>query len=111
MLDQRGEALDPVAVVGVEDAVDLAQLGMVDVPADDAVHTALARLARQRLFEVADIADRPLYLVLQEARQRGFLLYAYEIAESILSNQGNATQKKERSALAARLLLTRLNPL
>ena len=47
---------------------------------------------------------------LQEARQRAFLLYGYEVAESILSSQGNATQKKERSALAARLLLTRLDP-
>lgn len=45
---------------------------------------------------------------LAEARQRAFLLYAYEVAESILSNQGTATQKRERSALAEKLLLTRV---
>jgi AcrR family transcriptional regulator len=44
---------------------------------------------------------------LNEARQRGFLLYAYEVAESILSHQGNDAQKRERSALAERLLLSR----
>jgi AcrR family transcriptional regulator len=44
-----------------------------------------------------------------EARQRAFLLYAYEVAESILVQQGNATQKRERNALAEQLLLTRLN--
>jgi AcrR family transcriptional regulator len=47
---------------------------------------------------------------LGEARQRAFLLYSYEVAESILSNQGSATQKRERSALAERLLLTRIEP-
>jgi hypothetical protein len=45
---------------------------------------------------------------LAEARQRAFLLYAYEVAESILSNQGTSAQKRERSALAEKLLLTRL---
>jgi len=45
-----------------------------------------------------------------EARQRAFLLYAYEVAESILVQQGNAAQKRERNALAERLLLTRLDP-
>jgi AcrR family transcriptional regulator len=44
---------------------------------------------------------------LNEARQRGFLLYAYEVAESILSRQGSDAQKRERSALAERLFLTR----
>ena len=40
-----------------------------------------------------------------EARARAFALYAYEVAESILSNQGSATQKAERCALVERLLL------
>jgi len=44
-----------------------------------------------------------------EARARAFALYAYEVAESLLSNQGNAAQKTERSALVERLLLTRLD--
>ena len=40
-----------------------------------------------------------------EARARAFALYAYEVAESILSNQGSASQKVERCELVERLLL------
>jgi len=43
-----------------------------------------------------------------QARQRAFLLYAYEVAESILRQQGSATQKDERRALMERLLLSPL---
>jgi hypothetical protein len=50
-----------------------------------------------------------LGFALAEARQRAFLLYSYEVAESILSNQGNTTQKRERSELVEKLLLTSLN--
>ena len=64
-LDQRGAALHPVAVVAVEDAVDVAHLGMVDVAADHAVDAAPARFARERLLEVADEADGVLDLVLE----------------------------------------------
>jgi len=69
VLDQRGQALDPVAVVAVEDAVDLAHLRVVDVAAHHAVHAALARLARHGGLEVADVADRALDLELEVARQ------------------------------------------
>ena len=44
-----------------------------------------------------------------EARSRAFLLYAYEVAESLLGNQGTASQKRDRGALAERLLLTPLD--
>jgi len=37
-----------------------------------------------------------------------FILYAYEVAESLLSTQGTSAQKKERSALLRRLVLSRL---
>lgn len=40
-----------------------------------------------------------------EARARAFILYGYEVAESLLAAQGNAAQKAERSALVERLLL------
>ena len=40
-----------------------------------------------------------------EARARAFALYAYEVAESILSNQGSAAQKTERCELVERLVL------
>ncbi|MEO6031995.1 MAG: TetR/AcrR family transcriptional regulator [Burkholderiaceae bacterium] len=43
---------------------------------------------------------------LVEARQRAFLLYAYEVAESILFNQGSDIQKRERGALIERFLLS-----
>ena len=69
VLDQRRQALDPVAVVAVQDALDLADLGVVDVAADDAVGTEATRLARDRHLELVDVADRALDLVFQVARQ------------------------------------------
>ncbi len=69
VLHQRRQALDPVAVVAVQHAVDVAHLGVVDVAADDALHAAPARLARDRDFEVADVADRALDLELEVLRQ------------------------------------------
>ena len=44
----------------------------------------------------------------QEAQSRAFALYAYEVAESLLSNQGNADDKAQRCALVERLLLAPL---
>jgi AcrR family transcriptional regulator len=41
---------------------------------------------------------------LNEARMRAFLLYSYEVAESVLSHQGNAAQKRERSEFVLRLM-------
>jgi AcrR family transcriptional regulator len=40
-----------------------------------------------------------------EARARAFLLYAYGLAESLLSNQDSAAKRVERSELVERLLL------
>ena len=69
MLDQRRQALDPVAVVRVQHAVDVAQFGVVDVAADHALQPTLACLARHRGLEVADVAHRALHLQLQIFRQ------------------------------------------
>ena len=41
-----------------------------------------------------------------EARSRAFLLYACDVAESLLFNQGSAGDKTQRSELMAQLLLT-----
>jgi len=49
-----------------------------------------------------------LGFAIAEARARAFVLYAYEVAESLLSRQGSAAQKRERSALLQRLVLTPL---
>jgi AcrR family transcriptional regulator len=40
-----------------------------------------------------------------EARSRAFVLYGYQVAESLLRRQGNAAQQRERCALVERLLL------
>jgi AcrR family transcriptional regulator len=40
-----------------------------------------------------------------EAQGRAFALYAYEVAESLLSHQGTPDDKAQRSALVERLLL------
>jgi AcrR family transcriptional regulator len=43
-----------------------------------------------------------------EARMRAFMLYSYEVAESILHRQGSLTQRQARAAFAERLMLQRL---
>lgn len=40
-----------------------------------------------------------------EARSRAFMLYSYEVAESLLSSQGSAAQRQERARFIERLLL------
>ena len=40
-----------------------------------------------------------------EARSRAFTLYAYEVAESLLSNQGTEAQKADRRALLEQLIV------
>jgi AcrR family transcriptional regulator len=45
-----------------------------------------------------------------EARSRAFLLYSYELAESLLSAQGSAAQRQERARLVEQLLQQRLPP-
>lgn len=48
---------------------------------------------------------RALGLPVQEARQRGFLLYSYEVAESLLHRQGTAAERQARAAYVERLML------
>ena len=69
ILDERGAAFDPVAVVAVDDVAVGADFGGVDVAADDAVDAPPARLGDDRLLVVADVLDRVLDLVLQVLRQ------------------------------------------
>jgi AcrR family transcriptional regulator len=74
---------------------------------DDMARHAVDEVDSRRISYISQCFSA-LGFPLAEARQRAFLLYAYEVAESILSNQGNATQKRERSALAEKLLLMRV---
>src|SRR6266536_1819104 len=70
MLDQRGAALHPVAIVEVQDALHLAYLCVVDVAAYDAVEAATAGLAGKRRFVSVDRLDRLLHLAFQPRGQR-----------------------------------------
>src|SRR5271165_3706029 len=69
-LDERRQALDPVTIIAVQDAADVANLGLVNMAADDAVEVPRPRLGGQRLLEGDDVADRVLHLVLEKLRQR-----------------------------------------
>jgi AcrR family transcriptional regulator len=44
-----------------------------------------------------------------EAKSRAFLLYSYELSESLLSRQGSTPQKDKRRTLVEQLLLTNLD--
>ncbi len=74
---------------------------------------ALARAAVDEVDErrIAYIAQcfSALGFPIAEARARAFVLYAYEVAESLLVRQGTPAQKKERSELLQRLVLTRID--
>ena len=65
VLDQSGQALDPIAVVTVEHPVDLTHLGVVDMATDHAMQPAPTRLTRHGSFEIGDIADCALDLYLR----------------------------------------------
>jgi len=69
VLHQGGQRLHPIAVVTVQHTLDLADLGMVDVPAHHPVGTALSCLSRHCHLKVADIADSALDFELEVARQ------------------------------------------
>ena len=74
---------------------------------DDMARRAVDDVDSRRISYIAQCLSA-LGFTLAEARQRAFLLYGYDVAESILSNQGNAAQKRERRELVERLLLTKL---
>ena len=115
----EGQQADPKALIG-----ELISLPFRGRAAQRAARVELAirawarrdALARQAVDEVD--ARRLSYIAqcfsalgfgIGEARARAFILYAYEVAEFILSQQGTAAQKKERSALLQRLVSTRLD--
>jgi len=75
---------------------------------DDMARQAVDEVDARRISFIAQCFSA-LGFAIPEARARGFALYAYEVAESMLSNQGSAAQKAERSALVERLLLTRID--
>jgi hypothetical protein len=64
LFNQRRAAFDPIPVIAVQNAVDLANFGMVDMTADDAVRLPLLGLVGNGLFEATDEFNRVLHLVL-----------------------------------------------
>lgn len=110
----EGQQGDPQALIG-----ELISLPFRGRAAQRAARVELAirawarrdALARQAVDEVD--ARRLSYIsqcfsalgfAIAEARARAFILYAYEVAESLLATQGTAAQKKDRSALLQRLV-------
>src|SRR6185503_19726494 len=63
-------ALDPVAVVAIEHAVDVGELSAVDVAADDAVDARFARGSERRILISPDEALRAGETRLQDLRER-----------------------------------------
>jgi len=72
---------------------------------DEMARQAVDEADATRLAYIAQVFSA-LGFSIAEARQRAFVLYGYEIAESLLRQQGSAAQKSERRALVERLLLT-----
>lgn len=72
---------------------------------DEAAQHALDDVDSRRISYIAQCFSALGYDI-GEARARAFILYGYEVAESLLPRQGNAAQKTERSALVERLLLS-----
>lgn len=63
MLDQRGAAFDPVAIIAVDDAIDCTDVGGMDVAADNAIGAPALGLGDNGNLIVADVFDRVLDLV------------------------------------------------
>ena len=115
----EGQQGDPRALIG-----ELISLPFRGRAAQRAARVELAirawarrdALARQAVDEVD--ARRLSYIsqcfsalgfAIAEARARAFILYAYEVAESLLATQGTLSQKKDRSALLQRLVTAPLS--
>ena len=72
---------------------------------DAVARAAVDAVDAHRLSYIAQVFSELGFPII-EARIRAFALYAYEIAESLLSDQGPGSQKEERSAFMETLLTT-----
>jgi hypothetical protein len=70
LFDQRAARLDPVTIVQIENTIDLAHGGMVDVAAEHSIKAVFKSVLRDCFFKVGDELDRLFYLLLDEARER-----------------------------------------
>ena len=65
MFDKSRAAFHPVPVIAVSDAVDLANFGVMDMAADNAVNTSVQRYVGEGVFKVRDKFDGILHLQFQ----------------------------------------------
>jgi AcrR family transcriptional regulator len=70
---------------------------------DDTARRALDEVDERRISYIAQCFSA-VGFPFGQARARAFILYAYEVAESLLHQQGTEAQKAERRALIERLI-------
>ena len=63
------QAFHPVAIIDVPDAIDLTQVGAMNMAADDAIESAPTRLANDGIAESFDIALGTAALPLEKTGQ------------------------------------------
>ena len=70
VFDQRCQALDPVTVIAIKNAANVANFSLVNVATNDTIQTAAPCFICQRLLKIANEADGRLGFVFQVLRQR-----------------------------------------
>ena len=65
VLDQRGAAFNPVAIIAIQRAVDVTHLGTMNVAANHALMAASLGLMSHRHFELGDVVQCLLHLLFQ----------------------------------------------
>ncbi|RQR68762.1 MULTISPECIES: TetR/AcrR family transcriptional regulator [unclassified Burkholderia] len=75
---------------------------------DESARNILNEVDAKRLSYIAE-CFRALGFSAVEAKSRAFVLYSYELSESLLSQQGSAKQKDDRRTFIEKLLTTPLN--
>ena len=76
---------------------------------DELARHAVDEADASRIGYIAQVFSS-LGFAVAEARSRAFLLYAFVVGESLIANQGSATQRLERSRLVEQLLQQPLRP-
>ncbi|RQR56374.1 TetR/AcrR family transcriptional regulator [Burkholderia sp. Bp9140] len=71
---------------------------------DEMARAIVDEVDAKRLSYIAQCFSAMGYSI-SEARARAFVLYSYELSESLLSDQGTKAQKEERKAFVEKMLL------
>ena len=66
---QRGTTFNPVAIIAIQNTIDLAHLGAVDVPAYDPLVTTPLGFVGNSDFKISHVIECALYLLLEVSRQ------------------------------------------